>query len=123
MTTDTKPDDPLGAGAFVIVELMGHVRMAGYLTPCTLAGVGMLRLDVPETADEPGKDAAPALTQLFSAQSVYRLTFCDEASARAVARNNRVRPVQSYELPALPARRDRYEDDHDDDEGDHDPSF
>lgn len=121
MSTDNKPDDPLGAGSWAICELLGHVRMAGYLTPCTLAGAGMLRLDVPATSDEQGKDATPALTQIFAAAGVYRIIFCDEATARAVARNNRVRPVQPYEMPALPAGRPL--DDWDDDDDEHDPTF
>jgi hypothetical protein len=52
------------------------------------------------------------VTQYFGGGSVYRITVCDEATARAVAANAGPSPVHAYELPRL-ARK----------EGEADPQF
>lgn len=70
------------------VELMGHKQLAGLLTEEQLGGATMLRLDVPETTK------LPAYTRLFNAGSVYGITPCTEATARAVAER-----VSSYNAP------------------------
>jgi hypothetical protein len=75
---------------WAILELMGHRRLAGFVQEVTLAGAGMLRIDVP------GKDGNA--TQFFSPSSVYALTPCSEATARAVAG---AAPVNEWELPSL----------------------
>ena len=80
-----------------IVELMGHRRLAGYLTEQTIAGAGFLRIDVP------GTDGQPAATQFFAPSSVYALTPTTEATARRVAEGSRVEPVKEWELPRRPA--------------------
>lgn len=99
---------------WAILELMGHRRLGGYVREVTLAGAGMLRIDVPGDDDEaarlyPGASSKPAptsgATQFVSPQSLYALTPCTEATARAVARACRVEPVQRWELPSAPARR------------------
>lgn len=89
---------------WAILELMGHRRLAGHVQEVTLAGAGMLRIDVP------GKDGADA-TQFFSPSSVYAMTPCGEATARKVAGSGMPAPVNEWELPslrgkALPAGRD-----------------
>lgn len=86
-----------------IVELMGHRRLAGYVTEQTIAGAGFLRIDVPG----PGTEALA--TQFFAPSSVYALTPTTEAMARRVAEASRVEPVKEWELPqrrALPATDD-----------------
>lgn len=44
-----------------------------------------------------------AATQFYPPGSLYCLTPCGEAEARAVARQNRPQPVHSYEMARLPA--------------------
>lgn len=80
---------------WVIIELMGHRRLAGYLTEQEIGGRGFLRLDVPGDADagEP-----TVITQLYNPQSVYCITPTTEAFARAVAAGSRPAPVQRWEL-------------------------
>lgn len=87
-TTETFAD-------WVILELMGHRRMAGFLTEVEIAGKGFLRLDVPTSEHE-------AATQLYNPQSVYCITPTSEATAREVARLSQPAPVQRWELPAAP---------------------
>lgn len=82
---------------WAIVELMGHVRIAGRLTEVELFGAKMGRLDVP-------KDDG-FFTQYFGGSSVYRITPTTEEVARRIAEVNTPQPVYPYELsrPALPA--------------------
>lgn len=78
---------------WAILELMGHRRLAGWLTEKEVAGKGFLRLDVP------GEDAAVA-TQFYAPGAVYCITPTTEDVARAFARDNRPQPVTRWELTA-----------------------
>jgi hypothetical protein len=86
---------------WAIVEIMGHRRLAGWLTEQQIAGTGFLRLDVPALDPEAGFDA----TQLYNPSSIYAITPCTEDTARRAATIGRVAPVQQWELPA-PKPRD-----------------
>jgi hypothetical protein len=81
-----------GFDSWCILELLGHVRMAGRVTEEEWFGSKMGRIDVP---DGPG-----FVTVYFTANSVYRLTPTTEAVARAVAKGSRPQPVYRWELPA-----------------------
>jgi hypothetical protein len=78
---------------WMVLEIMGHRRLGGYVREQTVAGAGFLRIDVP------GPDGVDA-TQFYPPSSVYCMTPCSEEAARAVARANRVEPVARWELPA-----------------------
>lgn len=95
---------------WAIVELMGHRRLAGLVSRVEVAGVGMIRLDVPEGPD------CPAATQYYSPSSLYCLTPTTEEIARGLATHNRPAPVTRYELSPpppipVPARAPRKSDD------------
>jgi hypothetical protein len=75
---------------WVILELMGHRRLAGFLTEQEIAGKGFLRLD------SPGQQGA---TQLYNPTAVYAITPTTEDIARAVAATSQPAPVQRWELP------------------------
>ncbi len=92
LTEEKKPD--IG---WAIVELMGHRRLAGYLTEAELAGTSFFRIDVPESN---GRTAA---TQYFRGEAVYALTPCTERVARATADFSRPEPVSRWDLRALEA--------------------
>lgn len=73
---------------FAIVELMGHVRVAGWVTEEELFGTKLGRVDVPDVSAEPTGGERPTkvhATQYFNGASLYRLTPCDEQTARTVA--------------------------------------
>lgn len=91
---------------WAVVELMGHVRFAGHVEETTLAGAGVLKVDVPDAVDDAGR-SHPAFTQFVSPASLYRLTPVTEEIARSVARHERPSAVHKWELPkpALPAAR------------------
>jgi hypothetical protein len=78
-----------------LVELLGHRRVAGHVTEVVLAGVGMLRVDVPATKGH------PASTHLYAPSALYGLHPVDEATMHACAWRWRHEPVQRWELPAL----------------------
>jgi hypothetical protein len=96
-------------GMWGILELMGHVKLAGFITEEEHFGGKVGRIDIPA---EDGK----AITQYFGGHTLYRLTPVSEEVARAFAERNRPRPVYVYEL-ALPAPREA------DDEWDDDVSY
>src|SRR5437660_9237278 len=75
-----------------ILELMGHRRLAGYVTEQEIAGSNFLRIDVP------GEGDAVKATQFYSAAAVYCLTPTTEETARAVASAGWTAPVQRWEL-------------------------
>lgn len=110
MNAEDVPAAP--AEQWAVVELMGHVRLAGRLTEEERFGAKMGRLDIP-------RPDGSFVTRLFGGSSVYSLTYVDEAAARAVAAYTTVEPVHAWELKQLPApapqpeprRRSVYDDD------------
>ena len=62
---------------WAILELMGHVRLAGRVTEESHFGVALGRIDIPS--------ADGYTTQYFGGSSIYRLTPTTEAIARSVA--------------------------------------
>ena len=84
-----------------ILELMGHRKLAGFLTEVTIAGAPMLRLDIPGTADaRDGTVNTTPVTQYYSAAAVYCMTPTTEDLARGLAETKRPTPVSQFELPA-----------------------
>lgn len=96
-----------------IVELMGHVRMAGKISEQELFGAKVGRIDIPGEGDS-------FMTQYFGGSSLYRLTPTTEDTARMVAAHHQPEPVYVYELrPPTPPRLGVCDED-EDDEGDDD---
>lgn len=121
--------------SWAILELMGHVRMAGRVTEEERFGCKMGRIDVPHEAVpcrecngtgkvlpfESGSSTCPGCegrggtspgftTVYFGGSSVYRMTPTTEEIARAVAAQNRPAPVHRFELRQLVPPDDRDED-------------
>lgn len=76
---------------WAIVELMGHVKLAGKLTEEEKFGSKMGRLDIP-------KDEG-FVTQLFGGGSVYRITIVTEEVARQVNKMTTSAPVSPWDFP------------------------
>ena len=96
-------------GEWVLLELMGHRRLAGYLTEQELAGQGFLRLEIPgETRyDAKGEEhGSGGATQYYSPSAVYAIHPIAEDLARQLATKMRPEPVTRWDLPALPAPQD-----------------
>lgn len=79
---------------WAILELMGHRRLAGYVTEQQIGGSGFLRIDIPGDGSE--------TTQFYAPSAVYAITPTSEETARKVAALGRPAPVQRWELPAAP---------------------
>lgn len=93
-------------GAFaehVVLELLGHRRLGGYLTEQEIAGQGFLRIDIP------GPDGTIA-TQFVNPNSVYAITPVTEAMAKAVALSCQPEPVTRWELQQLEAPKQRLDE-------------
>ena len=110
----------------VILELLGHRRLAGYLTEQQIAGHSFLRLDIPSDKPCPEPDAADQprhqwmecphkcrdgflieAAQFYAPTSVYAITPTTPEIARQVAQTNRPAPVKRWELePAVTANYD-----------------
>lgn len=103
---------------WAVVELMGHVRMAGRVIEEERFGSVMGRIDIPREGDQ-------FTTQYFNGSSIYRVTPVSEEAARSMAKHHQPRPVLEWELPKLQAAKvsepdgDEYPDHlvDDDDEG------
>lgn len=118
MNTDS-PSEPAPV-IWAVIELMGHNKTGGRVSKDSQLGTAMLRLDIPQ---EDGTE----VTQLVNPSSCYRITFCEEAVARAAARHGNHAPYSMWELkqmgvpvttPALPAPSDLFDeaDETDDDD-------
>lgn len=128
--------------SWAIVELMGHVRMAGRVSEEERFGAKLGRIDIPQPEVEckacggsgralPFDDADKRdcqecsgtkkisggfVTQYFSGQSIYRMTPCTEAVARQVAKSAQPQPVSPYEFPKQLTRAAPSYQDEDDEE-------
>jgi hypothetical protein len=78
---------------WAIVELMGHVKMAGRISEEERFGAKMGRIDIP-------KADGSFVTQWFGGSTVYRITPTTEEAARKVATLGVPAPVHLWELPA-----------------------
>jgi hypothetical protein len=91
---------------WVVLELMGHRRLAGLLTEQEIAGHGFLRLDIhgPIRYKPTGEAIDEKIaTQFYSPSSVYAITPTSEATARAFAERNQPAPISRWDLPLLSA--------------------
>lgn len=79
-----------GFEAWAVVEIMGHKQVAGKVTEEAIAGVNMLRIDIPEA------DGHPAQTVYHGGQAVYAIHPCSEELARAAAAALRARQVDPF---------------------------
>jgi len=80
--------------SWAILELMGHRRLAGYVTEQEIAGHGFIRLDVPK-----GPEGGLKATQFYAPGAVYAITPCLQATALRMAALSDPAPVHEWELP------------------------
>lgn len=75
---------------WAIVEIMGHRRLAGYVSEVSIAGAAMLRVDI--AGKEPG--SSPKATQFYGGASLFCLTPTTEENARKEANPSAWTPYQ-----------------------------
>lgn len=79
---------------WAVVELMGHVKIAGKLLEEEKFGSKLGRLDIPQ-AD------GSFITQYFGGGSVYRISVVSEDVARHVSRSTSPAPVSPWDFPKM----------------------
>lgn len=77
---------------FAIFEAMGHIKRVGKVRTSDLGGNAVF---VVETSDPAGQ----AVTEIFAASALFRLTPITEAAAGQMARSVNPSPVSPYDLP------------------------
>lgn len=77
---------------WAVVELFGHVRLAGKISGADQYGVKMLRVDVPEV------DGRPRFTSYKGGSALYAVTPCSEEVGIAIIRQERPAPPIPYAL-------------------------
>jgi len=89
MQQDTKFD------LWCLVELFGHSKIAGRCTEQNIAGTNMLRVDVPETTQQ------PAFTRFFGSSAIYAINPIDELTCREMAERLTVKPIESWNISEI----------------------
>lgn len=90
MTTTAEPQSK-ALESWAILEILGHRRLAGYLTEQQIAGAAFIRIDIP-------LDGGQTATQFYAPSSVYAIHPCTEEIARATAAARSAAPVNAWEL-------------------------
>src|SRR5574341_274427 len=75
-----------------IVELFGHAKIAGRCTEQNIAGTNMLRVDVPETGNQ------PAFTRFFGSAAIYAINPVDETTCRHISGQLQVKPIEAWNI-------------------------
>ncbi len=78
--------------AWCIVELMGHVTLAGFVSETEVGGGKLMKIDVPPSR------GMPAFSSLFGAASIYKMTPVDEETVLALCDREQQQPFQSWSL-------------------------
>jgi len=78
-----------------ILELFGHLRLAGLISEQTFGSSTMIRIDVPAVSD------LPEYTRFFGVSEIYSITPTTEEIARGVAHTLRAKPVHHYDMPDM----------------------
>lgn len=87
---------------WALVEVMGHLRLAGRVSEQVLAGASFVRVDIPAV------DGKQPFTRLFGASAIYSVTIVDEETAKLAAAQLRTAPMDEWSarrlLERLPAQ-------------------
>ena len=78
---------------WALVEIMGHTRIAGWVTEENIADIGFLRVDVPAVG---GREA---LTRYIGPKSIHSITPVTESVARMMAEELDTAPVSQWSVP------------------------
>lgn len=75
-----------------ILELFGHSRIAGRISEQAIGGTSFVRVDVPETEDQ------PAFSKTFHGNAIYAFNWTTEETARHEAEKIKSRPIDLWDL-------------------------
>ncbi len=80
---------------WAIIEVMGHITLAGRVSEQSIAGHAYIRVDVPKTA------RVSAFTKFYGPSSIYSITPVDEQIAQSTAEQLSAVPVSGYTIGEL----------------------
>ena len=89
----TKEEQAERAGEWGVLEIMGKVRLGGFVSEVLKLGTPLIRIDIPD-----GKGGF-AMTRFYHPNALYCFTPTDEKAATAVALRNIEQPVHVWEMP------------------------
>ncbi len=92
------------AELWCVVELFGHQKIAGMVTPSTELGVPMVRVDVPEV------DGSAGFTKFYGQGAIYAISPCTEEYATLVTAYLKPKPISIY-IPETRQLQQPYPDD------------
>ena len=78
--------------SWAIIELFGRNKLAGQCSEQNIAGVNMLRVDVPETPTN------PKFTRFIGGASIYAINPVTKEVAEAMAQQLCVRPIHEWDI-------------------------
>jgi hypothetical protein len=80
---------------WAIVELMGHQKVAGELSEFVMGGSSFIRVDVPETEEQPG------FTRFLTDKAIYAINPVTEEVAKFKAAQLQNRPIESWDFRSM----------------------
>lgn len=89
----TDPPVTFAEPTWALVELFGRNVVAGQITETPIAGIAMLRVDVPPVNGKPG------YTKFYGGAAIYAITPTDQASALHAAAHLDAIPIATYVIP------------------------
>jgi hypothetical protein len=84
------------APTWALVEVMGHHKLAGQITEVSIAGQGMLRVDVPPLPAVQGRPEIAGYTRFLAPGALYAITPCDELTALHAVAYFTPRPIDAW---------------------------
>lgn len=78
--------------SWALVEIMGHIKVAGMATTMNFGNTVMLKVDIPETQYQ------PSFSRMFGMSSIFSIIPVDEKTARLHAESYRSSPILSYDV-------------------------
>ena len=78
-----------------IVELFGHSRMAGKVTEQTIGSASFIRIDVPETKQQ------PAFTRLVNPSAIYAINPVTEEVMFTMAEEMSNKPIDAWDIRTM----------------------
>lgn len=83
-----------------VVELFGHQKMAGKVSEQTIGGSSLIRIDVPNT------DQQPAFTRFLNISAIYAINPVTEEVATATANSINSKPINVWDAREILRRAD-----------------
>lgn len=80
---------------WALVELMGHLKIAGKCTEIKFGNNSMLRIDVPAI------DPLPAFSKIVSVTAVYAINPMTEPEATEYAKNLKSTPLDKWDMTRI----------------------